>query len=146
MSRQDQYNVTVTVSYYDRDRGGVTSKDLGTFDGMSGGEIDSEETKFWPGGMGQQISLGGRKSVSNVTVSRLYDLSRDHPNMGWIAKGVGYGNVIVTKTSLDVYGRSVPDPLIYRGTLKQLTPPEHDSESSDAAMWEIEVSSASVTQ
>jgi hypothetical protein len=140
MSRQDQYNVTVTVSY------GGTAKDLGTFDSFSGGEIDSEETKFWPGGLGQQISLGGRRTVNNVTVGRLYDLSRDHPNMGWLAGGIGKADVTVTKTSITVDGVASGRPLVYRGKLKQLTPPEHDSESSDAAMYELEISSATVTQ
>lgn len=140
MSRQDQYNVTVTVSY------GGTARDLGTFDSLSGGEIDSEETKFWPGGLGQQISLGGRRTVNNVTVSRLYDLARDHPNMGWLSGGIGKADVTVTKTSITVDGVASGRPLVYRGKLKQLTPPEHDSESSDAAMYELEISSATVTQ
>lgn len=140
MSRQDQYSVTVTVSY------GGTARDLGVFDSLSGGEIDSEETKFWPGGLGQQISLGGRRTVNNITVGRLYDLVRDHPNMGWLAGGIGKADVTVTKTSINVDGVGVGNPLVYRGKLKQLTPPEHDSESSDAAIYELEISSATVTQ
>jgi hypothetical protein len=32
--------------------------------------------------------------------------------------------------------------LVYRGTLKTVTPPEIDSESSDAAVLEIEVTPA----
>jgi hypothetical protein len=140
MSRQDQYNVTVTVSYAGQ------ARDLGTFDGMSGGEIDSDDTKFYPGGMQAQLSLGGRRSVNNVTVNRLYDLSRDHPNMGWLAGGIGKADVTITKTSLTVDGVATGRPLIYRGKLKQLTPPEHDSNSSDAATYELEISSATVTQ
>ncbi len=140
MSRQDQYNVTITIAY------GGQSRDLGTFDGFSGGEIDSEETKFWPGGMAQQISLGGRRNVNNFTVQRLYDLARDHPIMGWIAGGVGKADVTCTKTSLTVDGVATGRPLVYRGKLKQLSPPDHDSESSDAALYEIEVSAATVTQ
>ena len=140
MSREDQFNVTVTVK-----RGG-TVKDLGTFDTFDGGEIDSEETKYWPGGLANQLSLGGRRSVSNLTVGRLYDLARDHPNMGWLAGGVGKADVIVTKTSIDIDGNAFGRPLIYEGKMKQLTPPNHDSESNDAAVYEIEVSSASVTQ
>lgn len=140
MSREDQYNVTVSVTLRNETR------DFGTFDTCEGGEVDSEETKYWPGGLGQQISLGGRRSVGNVTVGRLYDLARDHPNMGWLAGGVGKADVTVTKTSIDPDGNAFGRPLVYRGKMKQLTPPDHDSESSDAAVYEIEVSSATVTQ
>lgn len=140
MSREDQYNVTVIVS-----RGGTTY-DLGTFDKFSGGEADSEETKFWPGGLGEQLSLGGRKTVNNFKVERLYDLSRDHPLMGWLLAGSGKADVVATKTSIDPDGVAQGRPLVYRGKLKQVTPPDHDSESSDAAMYELEVSTATVTQ
>lgn len=140
MSREDQYNVTVSVT-----RGSET-RDLGTFDSFDGGEVDSEETKYWPGGLGQQLSLGGRKSVGNVTVGRLYDLARDHPGMGWLMGGVGKADVTVTKTSIDVDSVASGRPLVYRGKLKMLTPPPHDSESSGAAKWEMEISSASVSQ
>lgn len=140
MSREDQYNVTVSVSY-----GGHT-EDLGTYDKFDGGELDSEEAKYYPGGMAQAISLGGRKSVGNVTVSRLYDLSRDHPMVGWLMGGVGRADVTVTKTSMTVDAVSIGQPLVYNGKLKSVTPPGHDSESSDAALIEMEISSATVTQ
>lgn len=140
MSRQDQYDVTVVVSY------GGTTRDMGTFDGFSGGEITADDTKFYPGGMQNQISLGGRRSVENFTLTRLYNLTRDHPLQGWLAAGVGRATVVATKASLTVDRGAVPDPLIYQGTLIRHAPPEHDSNSSDAATYELEVSSATVTQ
>jgi len=140
MSRQDQYNVTVSVTI-----GGET-KDLGTFDQFGGGEIDSEEALYHPGGMAAAIQLGGRVNVGNVTVARLYDLTRDHPLVGWLVKGVGNGEVTATKTSMTVDKRAVTNPLVYQGKLKRVSPPEHDSESSDAALIELEISSATVTQ
>lgn len=142
MSREDQYDVTVSVTRTDTGE----TKDLGTFDKMGGGEVDSEETKFWPGGLGQQLALGGRRSVSNVTVSRLLDAERDHPNQGWLMAGAGKAEVTVTKTLLDVDGNAYASPLVYQGKLKQVTPVEPDSESSDAGLYELEISSASVTQ
>lgn len=143
MSRSDQYDVTVVIK-----AGGslATDLDLGTFDTFEGGEVDSEETKYWPGGLGQQISLGGRRTVGNVTVGKLYDQTTDHPNMGTIMGLVGKNTVVVTKTSLTIDDVAVAKPLVYEGKLKSITPPSHDSESGDAATWEMEVSSASVTQ
>lgn len=140
MSREDQYNITVSVTY------AGTTKDLGTFDTFDGGEIDSEESKYSPGGLAEQISLGGRKTVGNVTVARLYDLFRDHPNMGWLIGGVGKADVTVTKTSITADRVASGRPLVYKGKLKAVSPPTHDSESSDAARFELEVSSATVTQ
>lgn len=140
MSREDQFNCTVSVSY-----GGQT-RDLGTFDGHDGGAIDSAEKKFNPGGMQVPISLGGKKNVDNVTVKRLYDLTRDHPIMGWLAGGVGRADVTVVKSSMTVDQVMVANPLVYQGKLKTLTPPQHDSESDAAAMWSMVISSATMSQ
>jgi len=140
MSREDQYRVTVTVKY------GGTERDLGVFDSLTGGEVDSEESKYHPGGLQEPVSLGGRKTVGNVTVSRLFDLVRDRPDQGWLIGAVGKADVTVTKTSLDPDGNAYDAPLVYNGKLKAFTPPDHDSESSDPAKFELEISSATVAQ
>lgn len=144
MSREDQFNVTVDITR--NIAGAAVTKTLGTFDKMSGFEVDSEETKFWPGGMAKQLSLGGKVNVGNGTISRLYDLARDHPISGWLIEGVGKARVVITKTSLDVDGNAYGNALTYTGTLKMVQLPEPDSESSDPALIELEISSASVTQ
>jgi hypothetical protein len=129
MSRQDQYNVTVTV-------GGT---DLGTFDKMSGGAMDSEESKYHPGGMAPQISLGGRTMVDNITVSRLYKLDRDRQLIPALLAGVGKAEVTCNKQSLDINGHSFGSPITYTGILKRVGFPDVDSESNDAALFELEV-------
>jgi hypothetical protein len=131
LSRQDQYNVAVSVD----------GRDLGTFDKFDGGEMDSDETKYRPGGMQPQVSLGGQSMVNNVTVSRLYNLGRDHQLMPWLLARVGKVQAIVKKQPLDVDGNPFGDPLVYRGKLKQVTAPPADSESNDAALLALEVSS-----
>jgi hypothetical protein len=143
VSRQDQYLITLFVQYT---VGNTLQKKQWTMDGFEGGEIDSEDTKFYPGGLGEQISLGGRKQVGNVTCSKLYDAVTDHPNMGWLAGGVGKADCTVVKTLLNPDGVAYASSLTYNGKLKRVEPPSHDSESTDAAMWEVEVSSATVTQ
>jgi hypothetical protein len=134
MSRLDQYSVTVSLD----------GNSLGVFDKMTGGEIDSEETKYKPGAMGPQVSLGGSVTVNNVTVSRLYRLDRDKAIEATLKSRVGKGQVKVTKQSLDVDGNAFGTPLVYSGTFKQLTFPEPDSESSAAALVALEISSATV--
>ena len=133
MSRQDQYAVGVTIA-------GV---DLGVWDSLDGGEVDSEEAKYRPGGMAPQVSLGGYRTVNNVTVARLYRLDRDHQIAHWLLDQVGASDVTVTKQPLATDGSAFGKPIVYQGKLKQVTLPTHDSESSDAAKVELEVSSAS---
>jgi hypothetical protein len=131
MSRQDQYNVTVTID----------GENLGTFDKMTGGDLDSEETKYKPGNMGPEISLGGSKQITNIVVSRLYDLNRDHPKMEWLESKTGKGQCVVTKQPLDINEQKFGKPLVYKGTLKKVTPPPADSSATTtAAMIELEIS------
>lgn len=132
MSRVDQYDVRVTVD----------GQLLGTFDTLSGGEIDSEETTYKPGGMGPRVSLGGSVNVGNVTVAALYDLAKIHTLMHWLIGRVGKATIVVNKQPLDVDGNAFGRPLVYSGKLKQVNPPEHDSESSDAARVELEMTPA----
>ena len=141
MSRQDQYNVTVVLEALGT---ALPRLDLGTFDKLSGGEVDSEETKYRPGNMGSHITLGGSVTVGNLTVSRLYEHARDHTRIKSIINRVGKADVTISKQSLDVNGAPFGTPLVYKGKLKACTPPEVDSESSDAAMLELEITSAKI--
>ena len=129
MSRQDQYNVTVSV-------GGIGN--LGTFDKMTGGEADSDEQKYSPGGMAPPVSLGGAVDMGTVVLERLYVLERDSPIIHQLIAAAGVASITASKQSLDTnrvpYGR----PLVYTGTLKQVAPPDHDSTSSDPAILHLE--------
>jgi hypothetical protein len=129
MSREDQYNVTVSID----------GTNLGTYDKMSGGEIDSDETKYRPGNLGPHVSLGGSILVGNVTVQRLYDLARDHSIVAFLKAAVGKGTMVVSKQSLDVNGNAYGKPVVYTGRFKTLTLPDVDSESSDAALVQLEM-------
>lgn len=137
MSRQDQYSVSVVATR--TILGAAERRDLKVWDKMSGGVADSEESKYRPGGMAEQISLGGYRTIENVTVEKLFAYATDNSNMRWLMNGVGSAYVEVTKVFLDVNKNPMGDPLVYKGILKSVTPPEHDSESTDAATWSIEV-------
>lgn len=140
MSRQDQYRVNVSYT----DAAGKTVKIDESFDKVSGGAVDSEETKYKPGGMQPQISLGGSINVDNVTVSRLYRLDRDLDVVADLKSRVGKGTVTVTKQQLNVDGEDVGTPIVWTGKLKRISFPDMDSESSAAGLFEIEVSTAGV--
>jgi len=129
VSRLDQFAIGVSVD----------GTDLGIFDKMSGGEVDSDETTYKPGAMGARISLGGSQNIGVVTLSRLYDLTRDHLIVHWLITRAGKGWVVIKKKSLDVDGNVWGDPLVYTGRLKMVHPPEPDSTSSTEALLELEV-------
>lgn len=129
MSRMDQYAVAVTVG----------ETDLGIFDKMSGGAKDSNERKYKPGGLAPEVSLGGQATVTNITVERLYVRERDHNELPMLLAAVGKARVSIKKQPLDADGAPYGSPVVYTGVLKQVTPPEVDSESSDPAMLSLEV-------
>jgi hypothetical protein len=128
-TREDTHNVTVTVD----------GRDLGIFDTKSGGELDSEENLYNPGGMVGQISIGGQATIGNVTVERYYDALRDHPLMTWLAARRGWARMSIGIAPRDPQGVVRGDPITYSGTLKTITPPELDSTGNDMAQWSIEM-------
>src|SRR5215472_3640183 len=114
MARKDQNAVAVKVD----------DRNLGIFDVMTGGEVDTTELVYKPGGMLPQISLGGIVTVGQVVLNRLYQLDRDHQTIHWLVGRVGKGRVTITKTSLDTDQNAYGAPLVYKGVLKRVTPPE----------------------
>lgn len=128
-TRKDMFLVTVQVD-------GVG--DLGVFDTMTGGEVDSDEQKYRPGGMAPPVSLGGAVTMGNVVLERNFDLERDGPIMHALMAAAGVAGITASKQPLDLnkvpYGR----PLVYTGKLKQAAPPDHDSTSSDPALLHLE--------
>ena len=130
MSREDQYSVSVVID----------GTDYGIFDKCEGGEVSAEDLKYRPGGLAPAVSLGGGKTTANITISRLYDLVRDHQRTSTLFDKVGKGQCVVMKQPLDVDGNAFGRPITYRGTLTRATPPNADSESNNAGMLELEVS------
>jgi hypothetical protein len=127
-TREDTWLVTVAVD----------GRPLGVFDTKAGGEIDSEETKYAPGGMAAEISLGGRRTIGNVTVGRYCDRTRNWPIIKWLSDRVGSGRVAIGVTPLAFDATPGGQQMGYTGTLKQVTPPDIDSTGSDAAKLELE--------
>lgn len=133
-TREDTHLLTMSI-----DGGpGVGVKKLGVWDRKEGGEIDSDENKYKPGGMAAEISLGGTKTIGNLTFSRYYDWARDDAIMGWMIDRVGEGRGTLGVQMLDVHGNPQGGLLTYGGTLKTFTPPDLDSTSNDPAMLSAE--------
>lgn len=134
MSRSDQRSVSITID----------GEPTGIWDALSGGEVDSEETKYREGGGGNEVTLGGRQTTENLVAARLFKLDRDLPKIkGWMARA-GKAPVVVTEQFLDRDNAPATTGLTYKGILKRVARAEHDSESNEAARYEIEVSTAGV--
>ena len=118
--------------------------DLGVWDKFSGGDIDSDDTKYRAGGRAPEESLGGTRTVSNVTMARLFRIERDFDLIQTLVDGAGSKDVQITRSYLDPSGTPVNSPamgnVVYLGKLKAFKQPEHDSNSSDASLCEIECS------
>jgi hypothetical protein len=137
-TRKDTWALWVRVE--DVGAPGRPMRDLGVWDKKEGGETDSEEFKYNPGAMAGSVSLGGRKLIGNVTVSRLYRLLRDHATVyTMLNNGAGRAKAKLMQQPLDLDGVPFGNPLVYDGTLKRVTPPDVDSEDSGPAMVEIEI-------
>jgi hypothetical protein len=128
--RTDQFALTVFVD----------GRALGVFDKLTGGEADSEETKYRPGAMAAQLSLGGSTSVSNITVSRAFDPERDGPLLPFLLASRGLKQAVASLQPLDQDRKPYGRPIVRQGKLKTVKSPEHDSEGNAAAMLELEIS------
>ena len=130
MSRQDKFLITVTVA-------GVP---YGIWDKSTGGERDSDETKYRSGGQPNQVALGGPGTVSNVTAERRFLAERDMAVLKALMPLAGKTRATLTKQPLDDNYSPYGPPLTYSGVLKKVTPPEADSMSSSAALIALEIS------
>jgi hypothetical protein len=122
----------------------IDSTDMGTFEGKSGGASDSEETTYILGAMGERISLGGSKTPENVTVNRIYDLSRDHAKTQWLEDRVSWATMEVHQQPLDSRKRAWGQAVIYKGTFKRYKIPDVDSQGNDPALLELEMTVATI--
>jgi hypothetical protein len=133
MSRQNQQIVSLTIE----DPATKERRALGEWDKLEGGGVDSEESTY-RAARGIRVSLGGSVNPDNVTLSRLYDVVRDHAQVGWLLALVGRGRATITKVPTNTAYQATGSALTYVGTLKRCTPPEVDSESDDPALIELE--------
>lgn len=130
-SRQDQWLNTVTIDGHS----------LGIWDTLAGGDVQATETKFKPGGMVPEITLGGTTSVNNITLTRLLDAERHWDIIRRLmAARVGKAETLIARRPLDSDGNPFGSSLNYSGILLHLMPGDTDSNSTTAHMWSIVVS------
>lgn len=121
----------------------IAGEDYGTWDSMVGGAVDSTARIFKPGGRKKAKNLGGTQEVSELTLGTLYE-EFEHTRLVPLMNMAGKAEVKCVKTFITPDGATIGDPISYVGTLKTVTPPDHDSESDDAGMLTIVVTVAEV--
>jgi len=128
-TRQDTFAVRLTLD----------GTSFGIWDKKTGGEIDSDAVMYKPGAMLPQQNLGGSRTSGNLTLQRVYDRFDDHAKINTLLGAVGRGEVVVTQNPMDEDGNEMAKGVTWHGTLKRVAVPDVDSESTTAAMIEIEV-------
>lgn len=128
-TRQDTFVVRLTIN----------GESFGIWDKLDGGDLDSEATTYYPGAMKDQQDLGGRPTTQNVTLQRLYDRVDDHDRINTLFAAAGKGKVTITQRPMDTDGNEYGRSITWNGRLKRVKPPTVDSESSSAALYEIEI-------
>lgn len=123
-----KFRITVTIE----------GNDYGVWDQFSGGDLASTVTPYVPGS-GPQVPLSGIPTVAPITVSRLYDLHRDHANLPAMFAAVGGGTCVVKLVPIDRDGNAFGKAIIWSGILDKVTVPQADSTSSDAAKVTLEI-------
>jgi len=128
-TRQDTFVVRVSLN-------GVS---LGIWDKKTGGALDSDDIKYYPGGMLPPIMLGGKKTTDNITLQRNYDRVDDHDKIGTLLNAVGSGVVDISQRPMDPDRNEIGKSITWTGILKRVMVPDVDSESTTASLVEIEV-------
>jgi len=138
--RQDQFAVHVTL--VDPDSG--ANIPLGIWDKATGGDVDSSETKYRPGGgQGDEIVIGGAKTTSNLIVEKLCNRDSDGVSIAKWMRWAGRARALVTIHYLTPnYDATGGPALSYAGQLKKVTPPAADSNGNAAALVALEISCA----
>jgi hypothetical protein len=129
-TRQDTFIVRATLN----------NVSIGVWDKKTGGAYDSDDIKYYPGGMLPPIMLGGKKTTDNITLQRNYDRIDDHDKISTLLNAVGSGVVSISQRPMDPEGHEWPGKSVtWSGILKRVMVPDVDSESTTASLVEIEV-------
>jgi hypothetical protein len=132
--REDMADIKVSID------GTPYPSDASSWYSVEGGNLEADDAKVRPGGMGNEVSLGGPTSRDDITVSiPLTDVV-----IGWHKtleqKVIQDAPVNVKYTFLNRLKQPYGPTSTYTGTLKSAFLPDMDTGSGDAAMYQIIVS------
>jgi hypothetical protein len=123
MSTQSQANVTLSK----------TGRDDGTWAGRTGGEVDRNVSDYYPGGMQPAKKLFAVPTTGDVTVRKLLADLTDDDVRALLADQNTDTVYSAVQQRLNAANSPKGASFAWKGNVKTVTLPEHDSSSSDAA-------------
>ena|SRR5215472_9944704 len=133
-TRQDTWQVVLKYQ----------GNNMGLWDKKTGGDVDSDEVTYYPGGMVDRISLGGRVTYTNITLQRIYDGVVDGGAINDLLSGVGKATCEIHQRAMDINGQAYGKSVVWIGKLKRCRVPDVDSEATAAALIELEITIGSL--
>jgi hypothetical protein len=132
--REDMALIQVTID------GSLFPQDGGSWYSVEGGNLEADDSHVRPGGMGDEVSLGGPASRDDVTVTLpLTDVVTTwHTTLEAAVRNDA--PVKVAYTFLNRLKQPMGSTHTITGTLKSAVLPDMDASSGDAAMYQIIVS------
>lgn len=130
--RADQAAIHVTVTGSKLDKNVWTS--------MDGGDMQATDTKTRPGGMGDEVSLGGPQTRTDCTVTRQYTNDVLHPIFPTLEALCGNGSMQVGWTPLDADGNKDGSTYTIKGILKEVTRSKLDANATEAVFLTLVMS------
>lgn len=131
MAESQQYRTRYAV---------VGATDLGGFETRSGGQMESESAKFRPAGSRTQENIATMPTFTDLTVSRVFDRTRDQPLLAFLDAAAGVTSMTVTEYLLDT--NRVPWQRLYTwsGTLRGVSVGDSEADSTDPGRLELTMS------
>ena len=117
----------------------------GFWDTRTGGEIDTDTTTYSPGGMLDPLALGSTPKPQNLVLGRIFT-ETDMAILDDLLRGAGSGACIVYQHPLDFNKKKWGKSIVWHGILKRVNMVEVDSNSTDAGIYEIEITPAGTPQ
>lgn len=114
---------------------------------FAGGETSVEHTRQHDGGSLVPDLLSGNPTISDITVSRGFDPTRDGPTRSRLARALSAGKgfrTTISRTPTDEDYTPTGAPEVYEVQLKTVTPSDADANSADAARFQLVFSTRSV--
>lgn len=113
---------------------------------FSGGEVSVEHTRQFDGGSLVPDLLTGNPSISDITVSRGYSVTRDGPIRAQLARALSQGDsfeTTISRTPTDEDYTPIGPPEVYEVKLKTVTPSDADANSAEGARFQLMFSTRS---
>lgn len=118
----------------------VDGTEYGVWDTKEGGATEADTPdQYRPGGMGPPESGGGDPVTGDLTMRKRFKGSGISSAYVSLVEKVGSGEAVVTLQPLDKAGNAFESPISWRGVLTAVEPPEHDSNATEWATFQVTI-------